>query len=110
MHSVITESDPKFNDIKNKVEEVKPRLQFAKIAKDVKDLIINHRGKGHVVIEYAHDQISNVVYALKRYGLNKNEDYYLTRNISKTEGDNPKKVQEIIITPIVGNNFKKTYE
>lgn len=110
MHSVIREDDPKFDNIKTKVDEVKPRIQFRKVASDIKDLIVNHRGKGHVVIEYAHEQISNVVYALKRHGLVKDVDYSLTRCTEKSQTDPFGKVEQIIITPIVGSHFKTETE
>jgi len=105
MHSVIKEDSPKFADVKSNVDEVKPRVHFSRVAEDIKDLIINHNCKGHIIIDYPHDQMSNVVYALKRRNLTRNEDYNLTRSTGKCHTDPTKKVEQIIITPLTDSKL-----
>lgn len=100
MHAVITEENPKFIDIDEKVVSSRPRLNFLQIAEDLKNLIIKHQGVGHVVVDYSHDQTSNIVYALRRHKLEKGRDYSLTKITSKDDLD--RKVEQIVLSPISG--------
>lgn len=100
MYEVVREDSPKFQDIHKKVCNSKQRINFRSIASKLKDLLMDCNSEGYIVIEYSHDQISNVVNALKKHGLEKGVDFKLTRNMAKPTEDSNKKTEQIIITPI----------